>query len=240
MVRKTICNTICNTVRHANRNVVHPMLICLSAISLIVVSQSISRGQSLADVPAGELKGQFDGYLENVRDSLKDEAKYGKAQQEGVEKDASTLMVLSQVLAGRDDGGDWKKHHPAVIAAAGELASKSGDYAGAQAALTQLEKAIQEVTESDADDVRADIAVLMKQVPIVNGRMRRGVTGRRFDRSLDEIAGTALTLAAIAEVTKNDDTYCSDDEGKAEWTKISEQMRDAAMGVHAATRAKNQ
>ena len=78
----------------------------------------------------------------------------------------------------------------------------------------------------------ADLSQLMKQVPIVNNKLRRGVNGRRFRRSRDATAGHAATLAALAQASLLDTTYCSDEDDEKKWQEICAEMRDAAYSVN--------
>ena len=88
-------------------------------------------------------------------------------------------------------------------------------------------------------DRTADLQALMKQVPIVNNHLRRGVTGKRFDRMVDHNAGHAATLAAIAQASMYCTDYCEDDEGKTKWAKICADLRDAAAEMQVAVRRKD-
>ena len=80
----------------------------------------------------------------------------------------------------------------------------------------------------------------MRQVPINNNSLRRGVGGRRFKRSIERNAGYAATLAAIAQASMIDTMYCADEQDEAAWIQICAEMRDSAAEVNAAVRQNDQ
>ena len=195
-----------------------------------------------AYAPAKDLLDQVKFFVAQIEEDLSDADDYTEYKQDRVAKDASTLAVLALVLGMHDEDNPVKKSASSAISAAEDLAASSGDHGEAKAALAKVKKALEPADEGA--DLKwksvGDLAQLMKQVPIVNNNLRRGVTGRRFDRTIDRNAGYSATLAAIAQATANDTIYCSDKEDEAEWTKISHSMRDAAAEVNAAVRRGDQ
>ena len=187
-------------------------------------------------VPAADLRGQVDFFLDRLASDLQSEDEYKEDQQIRVARDATTLAVLALVLGKHDTDNDLKKSAPAVLEAAIELADSAEDFADAKAALADVKKALKSPgTDDELDwETDADLALLMEQVPIVNNSLRRGVSGRRFKRLADKNAGFAATLAAIAQASIVDTSYCEDEESEPTWRKISAQMRDATTKVNRA------
>jgi hypothetical protein len=191
--------------------------------------------------PIKDVVAQIDAYLQQIGMDLASEADYGDDQKSRIAKDSNTLIVLAQVLASHDEDHEKKKAAADLFAASQKLASSSDGFAEAKAALEKLNAAWQGGSGAALKiETAANLQQLMKQVPIVNNKLRSGVTGRRFDRTIDQNAGLATTLAAIAQVSMADTNYCSGKEEEAKWARICADMRDAAASVNAAVRKKDQ
>ena len=187
--------------------------------------------------PAADLEQQVTYFVERIEKQLADESDFGEDQQANVERDANTLAVVAVVLANHDEPVAMKTSWSALLSTAQTLAAAAGDFSAASAALANLQKVL--ATDETSESVEwqssgADIAVLMKQVPIVNNNLRRGVTGRRFKRSAERSAGLAATLAALAHVSAFDDAYCAGDEDEKLWRQLCDEMRDSAGQVNQA------
>jgi hypothetical protein len=191
--------------------------------------------------PAEILGQQIHSYLDSLTKDLASDD-YGADQKGRVQKDAATVSVLALMLGRHDQDNPHKKAAQAVIDAANRLSSEAADQTRAKGMLASLKKAVESpsVGEEVAWKPSADLAQLMKQVPIVNNSLRRGVTSRRFTRSLEKTAGDAVTLAAIAQASLVDTNYCSDEEGEKEWQRICAEMRDACAVVLDAVQNKDQ
>ena len=192
--------------------------------------------------PAKDLISQLEFFLDRIEQDLEDPDEYIDEQQKRVAMDASTVAALAAVLGIHDEEHALKAGAPALVQHAKGVAKNAKDHAAAKAEFDKAKQAL-EVT-SGGGMVKlagaADLAQLMKQVPIVNNSLRSGVTGTRFDRLKDKSAATAATLAAIAEVSAHDDSYCVEDGDLAKWQKICFEMRDASVAVANATRAGDQ
>ncbi len=194
-------------------------------------------------VSAEDLVAQFEFYLQRVSEDLAEEGSFGELQQSRVPKDANTLAVLALVLGKHDKENKLQKAAPAVIPAAVEIGSAGTDYKKAAVGLAKLNAALQ--TSGKPEELAwegvADIAELMLQVPRINSSLKRYVDDdRRFSRYIDKSIGSATTLAAIAQATMMDDTYCGDEEDHQEWIRHCATMRDAAAEIIAACRQKDQ
>jgi hypothetical protein len=195
-----------------------------------------------AYAPAKDLIEQLSFFLGRMETDLEDKDAYEKEVQERVEKDANTVAVLAAVLGVHDEEHAKKAAAPAIVVAAKEIAKNAKDHAAASAALKKAKDAL-EVTSGGGKvglEGVADLAQLMKQVPIVNNGVRSGVMGIRFAKQKEKTAAAATTLAAIAEVSAHDDSFVTDKADLPEWQRICYDMRDASAAVAKATRAGDQ
>lgn len=194
--------------------------------------------------PAKDLIAQLEFFVERIETDLGDKDAYEKEVQERVEKDANTVAAIAAVLRAHDTDHDKQAAAGALVTPAKEVAKNVKDHAAASAAFKKLQEAMEVTSAGGASDKSlegvADLAQLMKQVPIVNNSVRSGVTGPRFARLKEKTAQAASTLAAIAEVSAYDESYTSDDDEKSLWMKICFEMRDASAAVATATRAGDQ
>ncbi len=188
--------------------------------------------------PAEDLTGQVEFYLGRLNEALADPKDYDEAKQSRVDKDANTVAALALALALHDMESKYRSG--ALLRAAQQLADASGDYASAAAAAAEVKKA---ATGSDDKSAElkwsrvASLSALMKQVPIVNNGLKRGLEPARFQRQAVQSAGQAATLAAIAQAVLGDEEYATDPKAVAEWRTLCAQMRDAAGEVNAAIHA---
>ena len=192
--------------------------------------------------PIGDIDNQFEYFIKRLEKNLDDVSDYGKDRQENVEKDASTLAVLALVLAHHDSDGESKNNAGDMLTVAQTLVGSVASHAEAKAAFDKLRSTQSAVGSGEPVEWKpvANLSVLMQQVPIVNNSLRRGVRSRRFKRSIDRTAGLAATLAALAEISALDTTYCVDDEDTRVWREICAEMRDAAARVNRAVRNTDQ
>jgi hypothetical protein len=209
--------------------------------SLLVADAPDSTIKPSSYAPAKDLIGPLEGYVKSLEEDLSDADNYGRDQKNRVAKDAGTVAVLALVLGKHDEPHPLKAAAPALVAAAGRLSEHAENYDQAVPDLAALKQAL---ASQDGGELSwkpvADIRQLMRQVPVVNNNLRRGVTGRRFDRTLDQSAGYAATLAAIAQASRYDTNYCQDEAGAKKWAQICDEMRDAAAAVHQAVRKSDQ
>lgn len=192
--------------------------------------------------PREDIDHQIDYFTKRIENDLKNENEYDPDRQRRVEQDASTLAVLCLMLVHHDQSG--KLHQPAValLEASQHLSETAGTYDEARAALAAFRE-IPNVPQDDAGITSAPVAelsVLMKQVPIVNNGLRRGVSGRRFEKSMKKNAGLAATLAALAQASAWNTLYCDNEEEEVLWCQMCEELRDSAAEVNTAVRALDQ
>jgi len=185
--------------------------------------------------PAKDLLAQLDYFIERIEADLQGE-EYGEDQTGRVEKNATTIVAIALVLGMHDEDNKIKKSASALIKTSGDLVGKAENREKATVAFAAVKKALDEPGDGPAIrwDAVTDLALLMQQVPIVNNNLRRCVGSRRFKRSADRSAGYAATLAAIAQASLVDTSYCGDEDEEAKWIRFCEEMRSAAAEVNAA------
>jgi cytochrome c556 len=219
-------------------------------VLLAAIGQAASAGPAVSDepakvsgfAPAADLAAQVDYYLGRLGESLSDGKDYDEAKQSRVSKDANTLSVLALVLAMHD--AEPKYRGGELITAARHLAESSDHYEPAAQALAEVKKAAGGSQAPPPTAVQwgkvASLEALMKQVPIVNNSLKRGLEPNRFKRQADQSAGQSATLAAIAQAVQFDPPADKDAEAVAQWQTLCRQMRDAAGEVNAAIHAGDQ
>jgi len=157
-------------------------------------------------------------------------------------REANTLAAIGLVIALHDADHPLKSKAAALIPAAQKLA-KAKDHAAATAALVEVKAALADGANS-ADPPAwgkvAGLGALMKQVTLVNGRLRRSVTGRRFAMQQEENARFSALLAAIAQVAQYDTHEVKDPAQESEWFEYCVAMRDSAGAINAAVKAGDQ
>lgn len=191
--------------------------------------------------PIVDLTTQVDTIVKAVEKDLADETDYTEDHQNRIFLNAHTLIALGRTLANHDENHPRKAAAAGLIATAAALADAVEDYSEAKQSLTNIQKSLAQPAgeAADSDDIVPDLQALMKQVPIVNNSLRRGVMGKRFERMIDHCAGEAVALAAIAQVSMSFTDYCEDDEAHVKWAQICADMRNAAAEVHTAVRKKD-
>ncbi len=191
--------------------------------------------------PVADLALQVEYLTQRIEEDLSDRDAYGEDQQGRIQKNASTLAAIGLVLGNHDTEHALKKSARAMIAAAAKLATNANDLDQAKGALAALKAA--QASPADpplAWEPVADLGLLMQQVPIVNNNLRRAVTSRRFGQTIDQTAGLAAALAAIAQASMVDTAYCEDEESERPWQSLCAELRDAAAAVNVAVRRKDQ
>ncbi|MGE0756213.1 MAG: cytochrome c [Pirellulaceae bacterium] len=215
------------------------MVLC-GGLSLLASAETAAPAPSTY-APAKELAGQIAAFIKQMESELSSEGDYGDEQKDRVIKDANTLIVLAQVMAHHDEDHLLRKAAAPLMSSATKLADAAEEYAAAKAALAEVKQALASSAGGDVSwEPAADLAQLMKQVPIINNRLRAGVTGKRFDRTLEQNIGYATTLAAIAQTSMYDTAYCASKEEESTWARICADMRTAAAEIQAAVRKKDQ
>jgi hypothetical protein len=157
--------------------------------------------------------------------------------QKRAKNDAHTLAVIALVLARHDEPN--KLQAAAFLPAVRRLADVAGDYGPAVAALAEVKRVAAEGGPPAADvawQTVAPLDALMRQVPIVNNSLRRGLDASRFKRQQKQTAAQAATLAAIAQAASFD-LSDADDASADDWRALCRDMRDVAGQINSAVHA---
>ena len=148
--------------------------------------------------PIQDLVDQMGNYLAKLDEAVKNEDDYKKSAKL-IAKDANTVVIVALALGVSDVANPYQAAAPELIKAAQALA-ETKDYAAAKAAVEQVKKAAQSKGGSPAEmkwEVCASLPALMKQVPIVNSRLKRNL--KQFQNNSKENAADSATLAVIAQ-----------------------------------------
>ena len=187
--------------------------------------------------PAEDLAAQADEYIEDLEEAVASESEFEDSKSK-VEKSANTLVVIALALGLHDTDNAYKAGASAMIKAAQELAMAE-NYAAAKKAVAAL-KAAKTASGSSGDLKWAKVAnlkALMEQVPLVNIKLKRYTSARRFERKAKDTAGYAAVLAAIAQGSMANAGDTEKPNELEKWYKYCAQMRDAAAEVNKNIRA---
>ncbi|MDO4569999.1 MAG: hypothetical protein Q4D38_06440, partial [Planctomycetia bacterium] len=189
-----------------------------------------------AYAPAPVLEAQMTELLENIGKRLEDESEFDE-NKGAVVREANVVCVFAQVLGLHDQMNAYKLAATNIIDAARTLAA-SEDYASAKANYDKLMEASKTTDSKNLawETPVASLPELMKQVPLVDGKLKSGL--RRF-RKTEEMAGQAIMLAAIfqgstANVAETDDPSKAD-----EWVKLCLEGRNHAYDLYITLDAKD-
>lgn len=190
---------------------------------------------------AKDVETELRFFIDKIGKDLANKEEFGEDQQTRISLDGSTVAVLGLTLALHDEKSDLKPAASKVVELAAELVENAESFADATTTYSKLQAALTNnpKTSTDAelswDAPVADIVLLMKQVPIVNDKVRRGVNDkRRFKRNAKKTAQKAVTLAAIAHISMMNTDYCGDEDDEKAWKKICVDMRDACADIYTA------
>jgi hypothetical protein len=177
--------------------------------------------------------------LETLEKDLADESRYNIPRIKRVVRNANTLAAVAIVLGNHDQTTPLKEAAVPISKASLALAAQAKDYEAASAALQALKKVIATLPKGPLPALEAtgDIEQLMLQVPILERELGRRVRGTAFAKSRDQAAALSATLAAVAQVSELDHTYCSDTSDQRDWDQLCQRMRDAAAECNRAIRA---
>lgn len=220
------------------------------ALALIVALLAWTARALLADAPAAkvsayapaaDLVAQLDYYRGRVTEALADAADYDEAKQSRVHKDGSTLAVLALVLGNHDEANKFQGRAAAAVKAAEALADSAQDFGKARQALDAFNQAVgADSGEKAGWGQVAELAPLMKQVPVVNNALRRSLEPARFKKQGAQVAQQAATLAAIAQAAQFDKSAVDSAADADKWQALCMEMRDAAGSLNQAAHAGDQ
>lgn len=225
--------------------------ICFAACWAVIPgwwAVALLAAQDQVDVPisqyasAEQLTAQVQEFVAGIEECLVDEPTFVETDNR-VRKDAHTIAVLALALALHDEDHALKGSAASLLAASRALASAK-DFAAAQESYAQVKQAASGSGDATgAPDGWSKVASqgqLMKQVAIVNNKMRRAVRSSRFEREADENAEFAAVLAVIAQATYYDTHEVKDPNQIGAWRDLAVSMRESAGDLRAAFTARDQ
>ncbi|NLS93833.1 MAG: cytochrome c [Planctomycetaceae bacterium] len=189
-------------------------------------------------VPAEDLVGQIEDYVEELEGCVTDQEEYEDSA-EKLTRYADSLAVIALAVGLHDQDSRLRRAAPALVKAAQDLAGAK-DFAAAKAGVAAVKASLN--SSGDPSTLRwhkvARLKTLMEQVPLINTRIKRYI--RRFDKGAPEIAGGSAAIVAISQGSMaNADETVSPDK-IAEWFKYCAEMRDAAGALNKAAHAKDE
>ncbi len=190
--------------------------------------------------PAEDLVGQTDGYIKELENAVATAEDY-KNDEEKVAKQSNTLILIALALGLHDTDNKYKAAAPALFKAAQQLASAK-NYAAAKAGVAAVKAAVVAKAAGNNPlkwEKAASLEQLMKQVPLVNTKLKRYLKGSRFAKNAKDTAGYTAVLATIAQGAMADTREAKNADQIQQWYQFSGQMRDTAGAVNAAIHAKN-
>jgi hypothetical protein len=188
--------------------------------------------------PAKDIVSQIETYVNDLDKAVASEDEF-KDSEAKVAKLANTTILLALAAGMHDQDNPLKAAAPAIIKAAQELAKAKG-FAATKDGVAAVKKALAE-TGGDAGELKwvkiASLPELMKQVPMVNNRLKQNVRGEKLKSRAKLNAGDSATLAIIAQGSLADTSEAKTPEDVKKWYGFCIQMRDAAAAVNKAVHA---
>lgn len=190
--------------------------------------------------PATDLAGQLEAYVDGLQEGVKDAAGFEEAKSK-LTKDANTVLLIALGLGLSDKESAYKEAAPALVEASKKLMAAK-DYEAAKGGVQAIKEAMtskgdpSKLSWKDAKD--ASLAELMKQVPLINTKLKRNL--RQFKQRAKETAGQTAVIAVIGQGSMPLAGETQKPSEAEAWFKHCTQMRDAAGAVNAAIHAKDQ
>jgi len=215
-------------------------------LSLVVIAAAVvSGGSVLADPPAAPkvstfaqakaLEAQIEKYVKELEESVESEQSY-KEWEGRVTKHSNTLILLALAAGLHDEENKFQTAGPGLLKAAQGLAAAKG-YEAAKAGVAGVKKAL-DSKEGDRAALKweklASLPETMKQVPLVNSRLKRNLRATSFKRRAKDNAGDSAVLGVIAQGSIADTSEAKNDDEVKKWYGFCVQMRDAAAAVNKA------
>ncbi|MEN6450688.1 MAG: hypothetical protein ABFC96_09370 [Thermoguttaceae bacterium] len=191
--------------------------------------------------PAKDLVRAADKYIAGLQEVVENEEDY-KDGQDKVAKDANTLVVIALALGLHDEENSYKANAAAVMKAASELAATK-DFASAKKAVCAVREAADGKTKVETPlkwEKVASLPELMKQVPLVNTKLKRNIKPDKFKKKAKDAASATAVIAAIAQGSMADTSAAKTPDQAPQWYKFAAAMRDNAGQLNAAIHKKDE
>ena len=228
------------------------MVSCFVASCMMIGMLAVAAEKAISDAPpmpsapkvstfapAEDLANQVDRYISDLEKIVATEDEYKDSISESTNKvanDANTLVVIALALGLHDQESKYRAQAGALIKAGQQLATTK-DYASAKKGVAALKEV---AAGKGADKVElkwekvASLPELMKEVPLINTKLKRLVKGANFQKKAKDTAGYTATIAAIAQGSMADISEAKNAEQVKQWYGFSAAMRDHAGTVNAA------
>jgi len=191
--------------------------------------------------PADDLVQQLDEFLGSLAGIVKSEADFKEAAEGKVTKEANTVILIALALGLHDTDNKYKAPAAGIIAAARDVAAAK-DYAATKAAADKLQAAAG--GKGPAAGLKwekmASLDQLMKEVPLINTRMKKLLVPKKFKTRTKDLAGYSAALAVIAQGSMADTSKAKGDAQVKQWADFCVVMRDAAGALNKAVHASDQ
>jgi hypothetical protein len=215
--------------------------VAVVAVTWVVTAEPPAPPKVSTFAPAKDVAAQIDVYMARLEESVASEDEFKEAEAK-VAKDANTMILLALASGLHDEHTKYKAAGPAIVKASQDLAKAKG-FAATKAAVAAIKKAL-EATDGNAAELKwvksASLPDLMKQVPLINSRLKRNLRGPKFKSKAKDNAGDATTIAVIAQGSLADTSETKNADEVKKWHGFCIQMRDAATGLNKAIRAADQ
>ena len=219
------------------------------AVLGVFVVQPHVRAAEAANVstfaPAEDLVRQADKYIESMKNTVASKEEYEDSEGK-VGRESNTLAVIVLALGLHDTDNKYKdKPRPkaAQDVAATALIEAAQDVAAAKkyAVAKKAVAALDEVAAAEGKpggklkwEKVAALPDLMKQVPIVNTKLKLCLGKTKFKKKAKDSAGYTAVIAAIAQGVITDTSATKNAEQVKLWQKFAKAMRDHAGAANAA------
>jgi cytochrome c556 len=217
------------------------VVVLLAATGMLMISQPAKAADADAApkvstfAPAEDLANQADKYLDELEQTVATEADY-KDGQDKIARDANTLIVVALALGLHDQDSKYKASAGAVTKAAGELAATK-DFDAAKKAVAAIKDAAEGKGQAGGElkwEKVASLGELMKQVPVINTKLKLNVKGSKFKKKAKDTAGYTAVIAVIAQGSMADTSATKSPDQVKQWQGFSTAMRDHAGTINAA------
>ncbi len=196
-------------------------------------------GLAVLKVPADDLVAEANRYVAAIGEAVASEDDYKDAKEE-LARDSNVVIAIARAL------GEY--HLPAKsfwwpeVMTAARAVAQAKDYVAAKKAAGELKAALERNAKTnDLTDLSstppASLAQLMKEVPILNTRLKRNVQGERLKSEAKETAGSSAVIAAIAVGSISSTEAAKTPAQVAQWRKFCVELRDAATAANAGIHA---
>ncbi len=217
-----------------NRSI--PVLAFVAAFGMIFatgVAHSAEPPKVSSYAPAADLVDQANDYIKSLEKTVACEEDY-KDGQDKVAKDANTLIVIALALGLHDEKNEYQESAGSLMKAAHDVAA-STDYASAKKAVDELKAAAKKKSDVELKwEKVASLPDLMKQVPLINTKLKMKIKGKNFKKKAKDTQGYTAVLAVIAQGTMADTSVTKDEAQVKQWQEFSAAARDLAGEVNAA------